>query len=429
MFDNEIVKPGEKLKRIRKMLHITQEELAEDICSKNNVSLIENGKQKISVNLAILFTKKFNRIAKEKGINISLITQEELIKDEDSQANNIFINSIINDLKEIETIDSFKERLIKAEDIIEKYNITDSNKIELYKLSANFYYYKHRYTISDQMCRNGLEVSINCQNRFEEANLYIYKSRNSIFTENYVAALEQLECAERLNNRIVDNDLSIMIFYNRALVYKKLGEYDTALKYFKILKKFEIKDQKMLLKIKMVRANCLNEQQKFYEAEKEYIEILDINDKDFIALAYKNLSELYFNNGNYKDAAMCIKDSLTYNKNNEYLNENLFFAAKVLKNLNEDVEPYLLRALKICEGKDRENLDLIEQVIYELVLIYIKMEDEENIMLMTRKVEELNVDCRLIYGELIEYYRERKKKKSIYFNRKSIEKSKQAKKL
>ena len=82
MFDNEIVAPGEKLKRIRKMLNMTQKELAEDICSKNNISLIENCKQRLSNNLAILFTKKFNRSIKEKRLNLSLITPQEFMQDE-----------------------------------------------------------------------------------------------------------------------------------------------------------------------------------------------------------------------------------------------------------------------------------------------------------------------------------------------------------
>lgn len=424
MFDNEIVAPGEKLKRIRKMLHMTQEELSKDICSKNNVSLIENGKQKISVNLAKSISGKLNEAAREKRrIDIKLITVEFLIKSEDEQANDIF-TSIVNELKKIQTIDLFEQKLLKVENIIKKYYVTDNKKIELYKLSADFYYYKHSYAKSDQMCDIGLKISIKSRNIFEEANLYIYKSRNNIFSEKYVKALQQLEYAEELNNHIINDELSIMIFYHKALTYEKLCRYDVALKYFEMLKKIEIKNQKMLLKIKMVYANCLNEQHEFEEAEKEYFEILDINDKDFIALAYKNLAELYFNKKKYKDAAKYIKDSLTYHQNNEYLDETLYFAAKVLKYVNEDVEIYLLQALEICERKDRENLDVIKDIINELVLIYIKREDEKNITLIVEKGQELNINCNLIYAVLIKYYRYRNEEKSIYFNDKLIDKLK-----
>jgi tetratricopeptide (TPR) repeat protein len=283
------------------------------------------------------------------------------------------------------------------------------------------------------MCDIGLKISINSQNRLEEVNFYIYKSRNNIFTENYVNALQQLDYAEKLNNDIDNNKLYEMIFYHKALTYKKLGEYDRALTYFKILKQFEIKDYKMLLKVKMVYANCLNDYHEFNEAEKEYKETLNIamkyDDKDFIAMIYRNLSELYFNQKDSKSAAIYIKESLLYSLNNEDLNEILYFAAKVFQNLNEDVEQYLLQALEICERKDRENLNLIKDIIYELVLIYIKREDEENITLMVENAKELNINCYLIYAELIKYYRYRKEEKSNYFNDELIDKLKQIKKF
>ncbi|AGF59421.1 DNA-binding XRE family transcriptional regulator [Clostridium saccharoperbutylacetonicum] len=425
MFNNEIMKQGEKIKRIRKMLHMTQEELAEGICSKQNISLIENNKQKISVNLANAIAKKFNRIAKEKEINISTITPGELMIDEDEQANYIFSNNIISELKEIQTIDLFEQKLLKAENIIREHVITDSNKIELYKLATDFYYYRYQYTKSDKMCDNGLKICINSLNNFEEAIFYIYHSRNYIFTENYIKALQQLDYAEKLNSHIMDDNLSIMILYHRGLTYKKLGEYDTALKYFKILKEKNVKDKTMLLKIKMMYANCLTEKNEFEEAEKEYFEILSINDKDFIALAYKNLSELYLNNKKYKESAKCIKESLIYNEKNVYLDESLFFAAKVLTHVNEDVETYLLQALEICEGKDRENLDLIKDIIDELVLIYIEREEEENLMLMADKAKVLNINYCLSYARISKYYKGRNEEKSTYFTNELIDKLKQ----
>ncbi|OOM73139.1 helix-turn-helix transcriptional regulator [Clostridium sp. BL-8] len=427
MFDNEIVAPGEKLKRIRKILHITQEELSKDICSKNNISLIENGKQKISASLANAISKKFNEAAKEKrGIDIKLINADFLMKDENEQANDIF-NDVINELKKTETIDLFESKFLKAEEMIKNYNIAEKNKIELYRLAANFYYYKHKYSTSDIMCDVGLKICIDIKNIEEEANLYVYKSRNNIFSDKYLQALQQLEFAEELNNSISNDELSIMIFYQKALAYKKLGQYDTALKYFKKLKKFEIKNQKMLLKIKMVYANCLNEENQFEEAEKEYFEILDVNDRDFIGLAYRNLSELYFNKKRYKDAAKYIKDALIYlidNEKKSYLNDALYIAAKTLKYINEDVEVYLLQALEICERSDREKSKLIQNIINELILLYMEREDEKNITLIVEKAKELNIDCNLIYAELIKYYRYRNDEKSIYFNNKLINKLK-----
>jgi|GEM_PF-1451933 len=433
MFNNEIMMQGERLKKYRiNMLGVTQGAISEGVCTKTMISLIENNKQKLNFKLAHAISENLNRIAKDKGLTLSLVTPGELMENEDKQSNYIFKNQILNELKEIKVLDLFEQKLLEAEELIEKYNIADNKKIELYKLAADFYYYKHSYSKSDQMCDIGLKISINSQYSFEEISFYIYKSRTNIFTGNYIKALQQLDYAEKLNSDIYNNELSIMIFHYKATTYKKLGEYDTSLEYFKMIKQFEINDCNMLLKIKMNYANCLNDYHKFYEAEKEYKETLNIamehEDKDFIAQTYRNLSELYFNKGKYKDAAEYIKVSLKNHPGNRYIGETLYFASKVLSHVNEEVETYLLQALEICERNDNEDLSLIEDVIYELALIYIKKEDKENLMLMADKAKELNIDYSLIYSEIGEYYRGRNEEKSKYFSRKSREKMKQIKK-
>ena len=415
MFDNEIIKPGERLKRIREMYNITQDEITLGICSRTNLSKIENNNQKLSLNLAVGFANRFNKIIGEKGVAIKSITADFLIKDEDEQANSIFIN-IVNELKKIEAINFFEQKLFKAENIIKKYKIRDSNKIELYKLSADFYYNKYQYSKSNEMCSNGLKICINSNNVKEEVNLYILKSKNNIKILNYNEALKDLDYAERLNNDTYNWELSELILYNKGLTYKKMCKYDNALEYLKVLIEKPVKNKNLLIKAKMVYANCLTEKNTcFEEARKEYLEILDLahDDKDLTALAYKNLSELHYNEKKYKEAAKYIKYAIIYTPSNEYLNEIYYFAAKIYQKLDEYFEDYLLCALEICEEKDRENFKLIEKIIYELVLFYIKKQDETNIMLMIKKTRELNIDYNLVYLEIIQHYICQKNEKSM----------------
>ncbi|WP_243129607.1 helix-turn-helix domain-containing protein [Clostridium sp. HBUAS56017] len=423
---------GKKIKKLRNIIGVTQEEIAEGICTKNLISQIENNRKKLTSNLAVGLAKNFNKIAKEKRIDINLITGDELIKDEDGQANNIFFLNIISELKETKEIDKLEEKLNEGERLIKKYNIEDSMKIHMYKLAANIYYFKHKYNRSDEMCRNGLKVCLNSGNTLDEASFYINKSRNNAMRLNYAAALEQLNFALKLNNDIGNNEVSRRIYFNKALIYKKIKKINEALKYLQILMdQFENEDQKKVLDLKMLYANCLIEQNNFDEAEHEYIEILDSamkdNDKNLIAMAYRNLSELYLNKKKYKDAARSIKESVKINPNNSHFAENLYFAAKVIRYINEDTERYLRRALNIYNKNNGENVDLVEKIIYELVLIYIEREDEEKLILMADKAKVLNIDYSLIYAEIGEYYRGRNEEKSIYFSKKSREKIKQIK--
>lgn len=427
MFGNQIMSVGEKFKKIRQILDVTQDAVAEGICTKNRISQIENGKKKPNFNLAIGISINFNKIAHKKNIDISLITAEFLLKDENNQANDIF-NIIILELETVKSTEVFKKKLEEAEFYVDKYSIVDDEKIKLYKLAADFYYKQFMHSKSEIMCIKGLKICFNPKYVSEEVNFYIYRAKNNIVTGRYDEALEQLEYAEQLNINISKIEFRENIFWCKALIYKKIGEYSEAIKCLKILRnEIGIKNKNMLLKTKMLYANCLNDLHEFEESEKEYIEVLDEADRlhniDYISLTYRNLSELFLNKKNYIKAEMYIKESIEINPNNGHLNRDLYFAVEVLEYVNKDVEPYLLKALELSKSKDIENLDLIKKIINKLVSIYIKKDEEKKIEAMIEMANELNINCNKIYAQLIKYYRYRNQEKSEYFNNILIEKS------
>lgn len=429
MFENEIMSPNEKLKSIRKLIGATQGEISDGVCTKYLISQIENNKKNLNYKLALRLAKNFNKAIEIKKINISKITAGQLTENEDSQANNLFLKNIVHELKKIKEINVLEEKLSYGECLIKKYNIEDNMKIEMYKLAATIYYFKEKYNKSDEMCRSGLKVCLTAGNIIGEANLYISKSRNNVSRKNYIIALEQLDYALKLNRDINNNEIFQRVYFNKALIYKKMGIYDKSVKYLRILKdEFEIED-KRLLDIKMLYANCLLDSNRLEEAENEYIEILDpaarLDDKSLLAMAYRNLSEVYLKQKKYKDAEISIEKSLDKNNDNWYLAENLHFASKILKIINKDSEAYLLRALKICEKNNAENTDIVQEIIHDLVLIYTEREEDENIILMIEKGIDLNINCNLLYAKLIKHYKYRNRKKSDFFNDKLIEKLEQ----
>lgn len=432
MFDNEIISPNTKVKRIRKqILRATQKEVADGICRDSNICQIESGNQKLTVAIAAGLAKNFNRIAEAKNIDIEEITAEWLMEDESNKANEMF-EQIINELKIIKELQTFEEKLAEAERLIEKYTILDNTKIQLYKLASFFYFGKFIYSKSDEMCTLGLKICLHNQNCLEEAHFYVTKARNNITTGNNNYALEQLDYAERISMQVDNDDLFDRIYFNKAIVYNNLKKYDISIEHLSILKsKHEFSDTKKLLDIKMLYANCLMDKKEFNLAEKEYISILEpamkLNDKEILSLAYRNLSELYLYQKKYKDAEISIIESLKNNTGNRHLNFDLIFAAKVIKSVNKDATIYLLQALDICEKKDKENLILIEQIIYELIKIYEERDDEERINFFIEKIYKLNIDYRLIFQDLGEYYRYTNVEKSIFFNEKSLNKHKEIK--
>jgi len=427
MFDNEIISPNLKVKKIRKqILRATQKEVADGICKDSNISQIESGKQKLTVALAAGLAKNFNKIAKEKKIDIEEITAEWLTKDESNKANEMFEN-IIDDLKGIKELNFFEERLADAERLIEKHTILDDKKIQMYKLASFFFFDKRVYSKSDEMCAFGLKICTNNQNYLEEAHFYVTKARTNFNRGENKYALEQLEYAERISMQDDNEEFFQRVYFNKAIVYKNLQKYDSAIKYLNILiKKHNITNRQKLLDIKMLHANCLLDQKIFDEAEKEYISILEpamkLGNKELISLAYRNLSEVYFFQKKYKDAEIAINESLRINDGNRHLIVDLIFASEVIKSVNKDATIYLLQALELCEKKFNENLNLMEKIILKIVKIYMERKDEERIDFFIEKSYEFNIDYSLIFQHIAEYYRYSNVEKSEYLSEKSINK-------
>ncbi|RKD31189.1 helix-turn-helix domain-containing protein [Thermohalobacter berrensis] len=74
MEEIKILSQGERLKKIRKTLNLSQEELAGEKFSKNYISMFENDKRRISPINAIYLTQQINNFAKKKNKNIHITT-------------------------------------------------------------------------------------------------------------------------------------------------------------------------------------------------------------------------------------------------------------------------------------------------------------------------------------------------------------------
>lgn len=436
MFENEIITPNERVRKNRIALEMTQDELAQGVCSIPNLSHIENGKQSLTVEMAKGFADNFNKKIEEKNIDVGKVTEEELLKDIDTKANEVY-NIYILELKVITDILLFDKKFEIIEELINNYKISNK-KIEVYEIASDFYFRKRSYSKNEKVCSKGLEYSLSAGDKIKQASFYIDKSRIYIKIYQYKEALKELNNAENLN--LEDKKINSRIYFNKALVYKKLGEYNTSMKYLEIalneLDDNDINSYKKLIDIKMLYANCLNEEKRYNELENIYIEILDKamlkDDEDTISLVYRNLSEYKFNQKKYKLAAQYIDKSIAYNPFNIHLTESLYYAGIIYNQYDNSgirAKEYFIKSLERLEKFDNENKYLMEKVLYELVLIYIKENDDINIEIISNKVEIFNLDRALIFSELIKYYIELNKNKCMEYNRKIINYTKHIKKI
>ncbi|MDU1349432.1 helix-turn-helix transcriptional regulator [uncultured Clostridium sp.] len=93
-FENEILHPGEKVKKLRIMIQAAQKELSSKSISGNFISAIENKKAVLSINAAEVIADNLNKIIDDKAYTLPHIISDELLLSEEEQAIIIVKNGI-----------------------------------------------------------------------------------------------------------------------------------------------------------------------------------------------------------------------------------------------------------------------------------------------------------------------------------------------
>lgn len=125
MDDFTILKPGERLRTIRKKLGLTQEDLVGKNMSKNYISMFENDKRPISIINAAYLAETLNNKARDMDIELDL-TASYFVKSEEDLA---------------------RERCLEWLDNIKKEN--KNNKIRIYRELYNIIYLSSKYELED----------------------------------------------------------------------------------------------------------------------------------------------------------------------------------------------------------------------------------------------------------------------------------------
>ncbi len=241
MEDIKILNPGQRLKQLRKILRVKQDELAGRKFSKNYISMFENNRRSINAINASYLAKKINDIAKQKGENIN-ITASYLLKNEKDVAEDKCKKWLYEVESNLEISDyQAKLNIFKAIKIATKYNLLQFKGRALFLKAINsfnnkrydcaitqfldsiIYFAKENdfYAVKD-VYRN-IGITLYKQKKFEQAIIY-FNLCNSIICKD-----------------ITDNN-NHEPFYYIALCYFKLGQHKIALK---IIERCPIKNQKI----------------------------------------------------------------------------------------------------------------------------------------------------------------------------------------
>ncbi len=375
----EFLTPGEKVKKIRKMLKIKQRELQDENITRGFISMIESNRSRMSIDTAKKIAKKFNERAKELGINLN-ITGEYLLLTAKQEAEKYCLEKLNNNI-ELEHIKDIDE-IIK---ISEKHELTEI-KIKAYIKRADLEFENHIYKKAFLDYHEALDILVNIGNTSLQAFLYNKLGRCKINEGDYIEALTYFNKALYYSLQINDLKTKKNAIYNIALCYKKLNKFDTAFEYIDEYLSLIDKNEEFThyVYINILKANCYKDKKEYEKAINLYQDLIkEVNDTDItlVGYIYSNLAEIYLEQSNFDKSLECFNIAEKIRRDNDMTNlhHTLIDKANVyIKNENYN------EALKLLEeginlSYRNNDIEYILRGNYMLTDIYKHLDDNKNL--------------------------------------------------
>lgn len=233
----EILSLGEKIKQKRKELNMTLKDLAGEKVTPGQISLVESGKSKPSIDLLEYLAENLR------------VTIDYLLETEEHQAEKLchYYSKIIEASLLAGNYEQAKEAISKCMAYSKQYSL------EYYMGLSEFYMGKIEYGQGNYESAQSLFISSN------EIFFKTGKTRNII--DSYInlgmvayklfhfnSSLNFYKQAERIvnENKLVDNDILMNIYFNISQCYSKLENYSATIDYLLLaMEKFKEKNDKL----------------------------------------------------------------------------------------------------------------------------------------------------------------------------------------
>lgn len=229
MFDDKILSPGEKLKFLRKMYKLKQEDISGDYISRAMVSNIERGFSRLKKDKAKIFVDNFHK--KVNDVDVNYVTVEWLLESETDQLLRILEN-YKEKLRHIKVGNNRKEKVLnllhELDQLFLKYNISDVYKTEIYSLAADIFVIDGCLEEGELYILEAIFLSFYKQNFMELIKnvrylSYLYSKKHDydgiILTSKIVEHFKNIKSSEIYN--CLENNVNVdIIYYNTALAYK-----------------------------------------------------------------------------------------------------------------------------------------------------------------------------------------------------------------
>ncbi|WP_028992577.1 tetratricopeptide repeat protein [Thermoanaerobacter thermocopriae] len=425
----EFLTPGERVKKIRKMLKMKQRELQAENITRGFISMIEGNRTTMSRETASIIAEKFNKKAQELGVDLN-IDGDYLLMTPAEEAEYYCIQK----LSRINTIENL-EKLKEIFEIADEYKLKRVTALAYIKIGDVMYKNQH---YQDAFIDYHRALDILLLNNIKEQLPYVYNMLGACkvalleYSEAIMYFQRALECAEEVN----DIEIKIKASYNNALCYRCIGKPALSIDYIEkclsVLDKE--KDFEHYVYAKSIEANSyrdMKEYDKALEIFKGLVEEIKDDDNPLLGFLYTNIGEIYmgkndfeksleyFNKaerirrkedknllshtliekanlyikmGLYKEALSSLEEGLEIsyrNKDMEYIVKGSYLLVEVYKKLGNKqaiIETYKKLANILQNmGNRKEAL----KVYIELALLYIEDNDVSNAKYFLEKAREV----------------------------------------
>ncbi|NBI05476.1 helix-turn-helix domain-containing protein [Senegalia massiliensis] len=295
----EILKVGEKIKRLRREKGLYLKELGGDFVTNAQLSQVENGKVSPSMKLLKYLAEKLDT------------TLEYLLETEKAQSEN-YCNLWLKELEvfiELDDKGEIEDLHNKITEFSEEYNLFYIIGISNLKVSDYYIQNEDYKKALDILDKNVYYFSkIEDYNRLartyiKEGNIYYKKELNEVALQKYNQA--QLFYSK---SDIIDLKIESDILFNISACYDEMGENKLALKYAKEACRIDekTKDRTRYSYSLLKYSSVLMDERKFEEA-KEILEkskriITDKEDEKLTSFIENNLGHIYLENEEFEKA-------------------------------------------------------------------------------------------------------------------------------
>lgn len=395
-----IISSGEKVKRLRKLMGLKQEDLTNGKITRNLISYVENNKTRLTAETAEIIAEAMNNSGSNKGI---IVTAEFLLEDEATQADRILggiIGAMDNSITKGDII--FSEELQRAEEILEEWDIP-YRRVKIYELASDWHFKRGQYNESYFYNMKIFESIPQENDLFSRSDVLTRLARCAYAMDNFYESIMLNNYALGIIKGKEEVDRYFTVYkracFNKALAYKRLNEYDMCLAE---LGKLELKASLLTanerVDINILKGNCYTEKKEYGIALEIYNSmVLGTIEKNYdrgknINL-YNNIASIYYRMQEFEKSLEYLYKGYKLSEELETINykDTLLIIAETYIALNKyDAAEKHLLMIKRISAKE-QNTPLLVDAYKLLCRVYSKnVRDEAIINLINEVIEILN---------------------------------------